>query len=162
MRPDLNIVKEEYPGVFGAIMWCPTSRLLADLLDPGYPHVLVWNHETGRFIWDAFHLPIVAPTDAENVLSRLASFDFVMPTPRFQELLPRFRSRISAVQLRQAPPDYLDMKRVRGHERFRLLGECGWHVLLDTPANDFGQVFSPNRDVVAKAVELHQAAEAGV
>jgi hypothetical protein len=83
-----------------------------------------------------------------------------MPTPRFRELLPKFRNRIRAVQLRQAPPDYLDLNRIRGPELFRLLGECGWHVLLDTPANDFGQVFSPNRDVVARAVQLHQAAEA--
>lgn len=159
MRPDLNIVTEYWPGVFGAIMWAPTSRLLADLLHFDYPHVLVWNHYSGHCRWESFRLPIITPTAVEAVLSRGVYFDFVIPTPRFRDLLPKLGEGISAVQLRQAPPDYLELNRIRGPERFRLLGECGWHVLLETPANDYGQVFSPDRDVVVKAVQLHQAAE---
>ena len=157
MRPDLNIVKELHPGVFSAIMWLPTSRLLADLLHPDYPHVLVCNHYIGRGGWEPFQLPIVNPTDPEMVLSRPAPFDFVIPTQRLLELLPRMPSALRAVQLCQVPPDYFDLGRIRGPERYRLLGKCGWHVLLDTPANDFGQVCSPDREVVAKAVQLHLA-----
>ena len=52
---------------------------------------------------------------------------------------------------------WLPTSRIRGPERYRLLGECGWHVLMDTPANDFGQVCSPDREVVVKAVQLHLA-----
>jgi hypothetical protein len=159
MRPDLNIVKEVHPGVFGATMWCPMSRLLSDLLDPDYPHVLVCNHYIGRGGWEPFHLPIVTPIEPEAVLSRPAPFDFMMPTRRVLELLPKMPNAIRAVQLRQIPPNYFDLSRIRGTERFRLLKEYGWHVLLDTPAHDFGDVFSPDRNVVTKAVQLHQAGQ---
>ena len=82
-----------------------------------------------------------------------------MPTQPFRALLPTMPPAIRRVQLRQVPPGYFDLTRIHGRELFRLLGEYGWHVLLDTPAIDFGRVFSPNRDVVVKAVRLHQAAE---
>ena len=43
---------------------------------------------------------------------------------------------------------------MRGKELYRLFAECGWHVLLDTPANDFGQIMSPDPKVLERAIEI--------
>jgi hypothetical protein len=118
------------------------------------PYVLCWDHEIGDFTWGEFRLPVIDPCEPIEVLSRRASFDFVLPTERFFEILPRLEPAIKAVQLGCLPPPYLDMRRIRGKQLYRILGECGWHVLLETPAKDFGQVLSPRLEVLERAVRL--------
>ncbi len=76
------------------------------------------------------------------------------PTTRFLSLLPSLGPAIRAVQLKTLPPDYLDLARIQGKERYRLLAEIGWHVLLETPANDYGQLMSPHRHVLELALSL--------
>ena len=88
------------------------------------------------------------------MVSRMANFDFIVPTGRFLEILPKIRPAIRAVQLGKMPPDYLDMRTIKGKQLYRILGECDWHVLIDTPANDYGQVMSPKRNDLEKAVEI--------
>ena len=149
---EVNVVKEIAPGIYGAMLWCPEANLLADLLDEDFSFVLCWDHLVGNYEWEEFSLPLVDPTQAHRVISRLATFDFVLPTADFLGVLPNMKPAIKAVQLARTPPDYLDMRRVRAKELYRVLNECGWHVLLDTPANDYGQVLSPVRSVVERAV----------
>lgn len=159
MAVNTSVIEECVPGVFRAMLWCAETFLLRELLDPSVPFVLSWGHFVGNHKWESFRVPLLEPTAPEDVLSRGLSYDYVLPTARFLELLPQMRPGISAVQLRGLPPDYLNLDRIRGRERFRLLEELGgWHVLLDTPGNDFGQVCSPSREVVEKAVRLHRDA----
>lgn len=99
-------------------------------------------------------MPVLDPTEPISITSRLATFDFILPTDKFLEILPQMRPAIKAVQLNSLPPDYLDMRRIQDKQLYRLLGECGWHVLIDTPANDYGQGMSPKREVVERAVEI--------
>ena len=141
------------------MLWCAETSLLRELLDPSVPYVLEWGHRVGHYKWEPFRVPLLEPTETEEVLSRGFQCDYVLPTARFLELLPRMRPGIGAVQLRGLPPDFLDLDRIRGRERFRVLEAIGgWHVLLDAPGNDFAQVCSPSRQVVEKAVTLHRAA----
>ena len=147
-------IKEVAPGVYWALLWCPESYILRELLDPQTSFVLCWDHDVASPTWSEFYLPVLDPREPINVLSRTAHFDFIVPTEKFIEILPRMKPAIKAVQLRSVPPDYLDMKRIQGKQLYRILSECGWHLLLDTPANDYGQIMSPKRETVERAIEI--------
>ena len=132
-------ITEVAPGVFSTVLFGPKASILVELLDPALPFVLVWDHQVGSFRWEEFSLPLVEPATSESVISRRAAFDFIVSTAEFLALLPKLRPAIRAVQLARRPPDFLDMSNIKGREMHRLLGEIGWHVLLDTPANDLGE-----------------------
>ena len=156
MTPNTDEIKEIYPGVFWSLLDHPTSTLFGQLLDPSVPYVLAWSHHVGDFSWQQFALPIVDPAVPEQVVARVANFDFCCSTEQFVRILPDLRPSIRAVQLRSLPPNHLNLGQIQGKERWRLLAECGWHVLLDTPGNDLGEVASTSRQVVEKAVALMQ------
>lgn len=147
-------IKEVAPGVYWVLLWCPESGILRHLLDIQKPFVLCWDHEIVSPTWSEFSLPVLDPREPVKVLSRTAHFDFIVPTRTFLEILPRMRPAIKAVQLSNVPPDYLDMKSIQGKQLYRILSECGWHVLLDTPANDYGQIMSPKREVLERAIDI--------
>ena len=154
MALETNRIEQIAPGVYWLLLWCPESGLLRELLDPKKPYVLCWNFNIGNYAWADFALPLLNPREPIKVLSRMANFDFIMPTEQFLEILPRLKPAIKAVQLDKMPPDYLDMNRIKGKQLYRILDECGWHVLLDTPANDYGRILSPNRTVLERAMQL--------
>src|SRR6266496_306048 len=147
-------IKEVEPGVYWVLFWCPESHILRELLDPHMSFVLCWDHDVGNSTWSEFCLPVLNPREPIDVLSRSARFDFMLPTQRFLEILPQMKPAIKAVQLSSVPPDYLDMQHIKGKQLYRILSECGWHLLLDTPANDYGQMMSPKREVLERAIEI--------
>lgn len=149
---EVGKIESVYPGVYWSLLDHPQSSLLGKLLDPDLPFVLCWGHTVGRYKWEPFELPIASPDRVESVWARHAQFDFLCATEQFLTWLPHLRSAINAVQLHRRPPDHLDLNKIKGKERWRVLGECGWHVLLSTPGNDFGEVASPHRAVVELAV----------
>jgi hypothetical protein len=154
MSLETNQIKEVAAGVYWVRFWCPESYILRELLDPKIPFVLCWDHNIGNYTWREFHLPVLNPCEPIDVISRIVSFDFVLPTQRFLEILPYMNPAIKAVQLNQVPPDYLDMRNIKGEQLYRILSQCGWHVLLDTPANDYGQMMSPKQEVLEQAIEI--------
>jgi hypothetical protein len=154
MTLETRKIKEVFPGVYWVLLWCPEAALLAQLLDPALPYVLSWGHVTGRYRWAPFTLPLTESAKPVEVLSRSIEFDYILPTARFLSLLPSLGPAIRAVQLKSLPPDYLDLARIKGKELYRLLAETGWHVLLDTPANDYGQLMSPHRHVLELALSI--------
>ena len=154
MPPIVNEIREIHPGVFWSLLDHPTSALFGQLIDPSVPYILCWSHHVGDFSWQEFALPIVDPVVPERVLARVANFAFCCPTEQFMRLLPDLRTSVRAVQLRTLPPHHLDLDRIHGEERWRLLAECGWHALLETPGNDYGEVASTSRDIVEKAIAL--------
>ena len=154
MSLETNIIKELAPGVYWVLLWCPESSILRELLDPNTGYVLCWNHYVGHRHWSEFCLPLLDPKKPVNVISRSLTFDFVLPVGEFIELLPHMSAGISAVQLGTLPPDYLDMRRIRGKQLYRILGECGWHIFLDTPGNDYGEVMNPRREVLEQAIRV--------
>jgi hypothetical protein len=159
MTLEKNKIKEVAPGVYWVLLECPESSLLRDILDPLFGYVLCWDYDVGDFTWREARLPLIDLTEPIDVISRAVRFDFVLPIGAFLEILPRMRPAIKAVQLGSLPPDYLDMSRVKGQQLYRILGECGWHVLLDTPANDYGQLMSPRREVLEQAVDVVETSQ---
>ena len=158
MASQTGIIKELQPGVWWALLDHPVSLLLRDLVCPDVPYVLCWGHRVGQYQWEPFNLPVTVPAQPEPVQARVAEFDFLCSTEQFLTWLPAFRPGIRAVQLHKKPPDHLDMGKIQGKERWRILNDCGWHVLLDAPGNDFGEVASPHRDVVERAIVCSRAA----
>ena len=148
-----NESKEIAPGVFWALLWCPTTELFGQLLRPD-GHVLLWEHGVGNYSWQEFDLPVAGPIEVARVRARFVEMDLLVSTGEFVGLLPRLPPAIKAVQLGAIPPDYLDMRRIKGKELYRVLQECEWRVLIDTPANDYGQVMSPDRELVERAIAL--------
>ena len=155
MTPETNKIRKIAPRVYSVTLWCPESSLLQQLLDPAPSYVLCWDHNTmGADGWGVFKLPLFDPLEPISVYSRMANFDFVLPTKQFLDILPRLTPAIKAVQLSILPPAYLDMRSIRGKQLFRILGECGWHLFLDTPANDFCTLMSPEPTLLERAIEL--------
>ena len=156
MTLETNQIKEIEPGVYWTLLSFPESSLLTQLLDPNTKYVLCWNHTVGNYAWREFCAPLVKPDQPLNLLSRVIHFDFILETKAFTDLLPEIGRAIKAVQLNRIPPDYLDMERIKGKQLHRVLRECGWHVLLDTPGNDYGQLMSPKREVLERAIAIVQ------
>src|SRR5215471_6208527 len=160
---EINRISEASPGVYYVVLWCPESHILSKLLDPDMAFVLCWDHEAGDYSWRDFDLPILGASGSTKALSRIVKFDFIIPTERFLQILPQMRPTIKAVQVGRVPPDYLDMRQIHGKPLYKILADCGWHVLLDTPANDYGRILSPKREVLELAIEIvrmeHQTTE---
>jgi hypothetical protein len=157
VTPTPHVIEELAPGVYWSLLDFPQLELLPVLLDPHAPHVLCWGQHVGRSRWEEFLLPIADPMETEAVLARAVELDFVISTTRFLALSPRMGPGIRGVQLLGRPQAYLDMRRIAGPELWRLLGEIGWHVWFDIPSSDFGQVASPHRHVVERAIAWTQA-----
>ncbi len=150
--PPPHQIQEVVPGVHRAILDWPSTEIIPTLLDERHPFVLSWGGHLGDHRWQEFQLPIASPQQPEAVLARRVEVDFVVATSRYLELLPRLGPKQRGVQLLHPPQDHLDLRRIRGPERWRLLEEIGWHVWFDIPGNDFGEVASPDRAVVEAAV----------
>lgn len=159
MWSETNKIKEVAPNVYWVLLWCPESNILHDLLHPEKPYVLCWDYEIGNFSWQEFNLPITTPLKPLKVISRIVNFDFILSTEKFLAILPQLPPAIKAIQLDRLPPNYLDLRKIKGKQLYRVLGECGWHVLIDTPANDFGVVMSPQREVLERAIQIVERLE---
>ena len=149
MNLKINEIKEIHPGVFWMLLDRPTSNLLHRLLSDKYQYVWCHNHLVGNYTWDKFKLPLTGNSDPYDVISRIVSFDFILPTREFRSALPQLQAGIHVVQLDKLPPDYFDLDKVKGTERYRLLGECDWLFEFDAPGNDYGQIASPRREWLA-------------
>ena len=156
MHPVPHVIEEVAPGVHWALLDWPSVEIVPSILNSAAPHVLCWGGQVGHHRWEEFLLPITSPRETESVLARSVELEFVISTARFLDLLPRMGRSVRGVQLLGRPQNHLDMRRIKGAELWRLLGEIGWHVLFDIPGNDFGQVASPDRRVVEAAVALVQ------
>lgn len=146
-------MKEIAPGVFFAVLDFPGYEIATSLVDADMPFVLCAGHHTGDYRWQDFDLPVVDPTVTERVMSRVAEFDFVVPTARFLEMATDLGPGLTVAQLAAPPQNHLDLCRIKGPELWRLLDELGWHFWADIPGNDYGQVASPHRSVVEYAVK---------
>ncbi|HEV2803031.1 MAG TPA: hypothetical protein VGW12_21370 [Pyrinomonadaceae bacterium] len=146
MDLEIHKIKEIHPGVFWMLLDWPTSKLLHLLLSDKYQYVWCHNHLVGNYTWDKFTLPLFGGSTTYNVISRTVTFDFILPTGEFRSILPQLRAGIHVVQVDRLPPDYFDLDKVKGKERYRLLNECDWLFEFDVPGNDYGQIASPRKE----------------
>ena len=61
-------------------------------------------------------------------------------------------------QFMRFPQDHLDLKNLKGKQRYRLLNDIGWHFICDIPgARDYAPIESPNRQLIERAIEVTEA-----
>ena len=81
-------------------------------------------------------------------MSKNVNFDFILETKEFMKLIPKWNAGIQIVQMNKIPPDYLDLERINGNQRYQLLlNECDYLFDLEIPsATDYGTLISSNLD----------------
>jgi hypothetical protein len=62
--------------------------------------------------------------------------------------LPKVDAGVHVIQLNEMPPDHLDLDKIKGNERYRLLAESDWLFEFDVPGNDYGQIASPKEELL--------------
>lgn len=67
----------------------------------------------------------------------------IVLTAEFKEIMLKLDAGIHVIQLNKMPPDYFDLDKIKGKERYRLLAECDWLFEFDVPGNDYGEIVSP-------------------
>ncbi|MEM8736669.1 MAG: hypothetical protein AAGG44_20735, partial [Planctomycetota bacterium] len=131
------------------------QRAIQALSKDDYPFVLCWRHCTGNFTWQRMKLPLVDTNTNISVRSRMIEFDFVLETDLFRQTFEGFQKSLNVVQINSVPPDHLDLHKVEGSERYRLLDQIGWRFLIQVPgARDFAFVASPDKSLVQKAISI--------
>jgi hypothetical protein len=148
MSLEVHKIKEIHPGIFWMLLDFPTSKLLPFILSDEYQYVWCHNHRVGNYAWDEYRLPLFQDKVVYDVASRIVLFDFIVPTEKFKELLPKLDAGVHIIQLNKMPPDYFDLDKVKGKERYRLLAACDWLFEFDVPGNDYGQVASPKEELL--------------
>ena len=159
MGIDIHKMKEIYPGVFYSVLDMPDADIFLKLIDPDMAYVLCWENGVGNYTWQDFNLPITSPEKVEKVLARRIEFSFCCATEKFMTLLPNMEPSLKAVQLNAVPPKHFSIEQFPKKQTWRVLKECGWHVMIDIPGNDYGEVFSPYREVVEKAISIAESAD---
>jgi hypothetical protein len=148
MSLEVHKIKEIHPDVFWMLLDFPTSKLLPFILSDKYQYIWCHNHLVGNYSWNEYRLPLFQDKVAYDVVSRIVLFDFIVPTEKFKEILPKLDAGVHVIQLNKMPPDYFDLDKIKGKERYRLLAECDWLFEFDVPGNDYGQLASPNEELL--------------
>ena len=151
-KVETHTIKQLQQGVYWTLLEWPTSELLPALLRDTHRYVWCHNHEVGNFTWRPFVLPLALDTCPQPVISRLARFDFILPVTDFLRVLPQLHRGIHVVQLNRLPADYLDLDRIKGPERYRLLSEAEWLFEFNVPGNDYGELASCDRTLLETAI----------
>lgn len=148
MGLEINKIKEIHSGVFWMLLNHPTSKHLPYILSDEYQYVWCHNHIVGNYSWKEYRLPLFQDKVAYDVVSRIVLFDFIVSTEKFKEILPELAPGVHVIQLNKMPPDYFDLDKIKGKERYRLLAECEWLFEFDVPGNDYGQITSPREELL--------------
>ena len=70
------------------------------------------------------------------------------PTEKFSEILQNLDAGVHVIQLNEIPPDYFDLDKIKGKERYKLLAESDWLFEFDVPGNDYGQIASSKEELL--------------
>jgi hypothetical protein len=61
-------------------------------------------------------------------------------------------------QFKNFPQNHLGLTKIKGKQRYRLLGELDWNFVCDIPgARDYAPIESPYRQLIEKAIEVTEA-----
>ena len=149
LRDNINTVKEIFPGQFQIILNFATIKFLPYALSDEYKYVWVYSSEINSALeWQTYKLPLFDSQGYHEVLARGISFEFIVPTDQFKNLLPQIGPGITLAQLNVPPPNYLRPEEIRGKLRYDLLlKECDYLFEINIPsATDYGTIISSNKE----------------
>lgn len=155
-KENINTIKEIHSGHFQIILDFATTKILPYVLSDEYQYVWVCNHSTHDSLeWKEYELPLLGNQQNHKVLARNITFDYVLPTAQFKELLPQLATGIYLMQINKLPPYYLNPNTIKGKTRYDLLlKECDYLFEIDLPqATDYGTLISSNRDFLQSLLD---------
>lgn len=155
-KENINTIKELYLGHFQIILDFATTKILPYVLKDEYQYVWVCHHSTHNSLeWREYELPLFDNQHNHKVLGRNISFDYILPTAQFKELLPQLATGIFLIQINKLPPYYLNPNTIKGKTRYDLLlKECDYLFEIDLPsATDYGTLRSSNRDFLQSLLD---------
>ncbi|MXV53365.1 hypothetical protein GS399_20600 [Pedobacter sp. HMF7647] len=145
---NINCIRETAPGRYRIILDFATTNILPFLIRSDYNYIWVHNHIAGKgFDWEEFKLPIKDNSMNIKTLARSLTFDFILTTDEFENIMTGWKGGIELIQMNNIPPYYLDLNKVIGNKRYEILEkECDYLFEVDIPsATDYGTLISPSR-----------------
>ena len=157
MSVETHVIREIQPGVYYTILDFPEPSIVLDLLSDSYSWVMRSGVNAGNNRWQEFNLPINGLNESRDVFARRIEYDYVVETSRFREIYADSQT-IELAQLGKFPQDHLNLKTIKGKQRYRLLAEVDWHFTCEIPgAIDYASIESPDRALIEKAIQLTEA-----
>lgn len=147
-KENINTIKEIYPGVFQIILDFATNGFIKFALRDSYEFIWLHGYEPKNNLnWLNYDLPISDKLQM-NVLARQILYDFVIKTTDYKKIENEIPNGVTLIQTNKLPPDFLDLKRLKGKTRYDLLKkECDFLFEIDLPsAVDYGTLISTNKD----------------
>ena len=155
-RDNINCIRETAPGRYRIILDFATTNILPFLIRDNYNYIWVHNHTTGKgFDWEEFKLPIKDNSVNIKTLARSLTFDFILTTDEFKNIMSDWKGGIELIQMNNIPPYYHDLNIVKGKKRYEILEkECDYLFEVDIPsATDYGTLISPNREYLQSLLD---------
>lgn len=155
-RDNINCIRETSSGRYRIMLDFATTNILPFLISDKYNYVWVHNHTTGKgFDWEEFKLPIKDNSVNIKTLARSLTFDFILTTNEFKNIMKDWKGGIQLIQMNNIPPYYLDLKKVKGNKRYEILEkECDYLFEVNIPpARDYGTLISPNREYLQSLLD---------
>ncbi|NVN95369.1 MAG: hypothetical protein HXX18_08825 [Bacteroidetes bacterium] len=147
-KENINTIKEIYPGFFQIILDFASKRFIDDILREKYKFIWISNYELkNNFSWINCELPISDKTKMP-VIARQISYDFIINYSDFDKIKQDIPNGLTLLQINKMPPDFLDLRRIKGKTRYDLLKkECDFLFEIDLPnAVDYGTLISPDKN----------------
>ena len=146
-KENLNTVKEIYPGIYQIILDFASNKFIDFILRTEYEFIWIHNFQPENITsWNKYDLPISTRL-SKNVLARQISYDFILKTAEFEQIKEEISNGITLIQIKNKPPEFLDLKRLKGKTRYDLLKkECDYLFEINLPsAVDYGTLISSNK-----------------
>jgi hypothetical protein len=151
-RDNINTIKEIYPGTFQIILDFASNKFIDHVIRD--THKFIWVHRyvlTNNNSWTTRQLPI-SDNLQMRVLTRQLTYDFIIETKEFGKIKNEMPNGVTLLQISKQPPDFLDLKTIKGKKRYDLLKkECDYLFEIDLPsAVDYGTLVSSNKDFLTE------------
>ncbi|MBK3519615.1 hypothetical protein [Carboxylicivirga marina] len=147
-KENINVIKEIYPGVYQVILDFASKNFIELILNDQYDFLWFHNYNAKNSIgWKECEMPISTHL-TKKVIARQISYDFIIPTKEYNEIKDEIPNGVTIIQIRKSPPDFLDLKRLKGKTRYDLLKkECDFLFEIDLPNSvDYGTLVSKDLD----------------
>jgi hypothetical protein len=146
-KENINTIKEIYPGIFQIILDFASNRFIDFALRDNYEFIWIHCYESKNNInWTTYELPI-SDKFQMSVLARQISYDFIIKTTEYKNIRNEIPNGVTLIQTNKMPPDFVDLKRLKGKTRYDLLKkECDFLFEIDLPnAIDYGTLISTDK-----------------
>lgn len=153
---------ERWPGVYETILHQAPDQLALELISGDYRWILCWDHwvegddESG---WSEFNLPIDGGGKNWQIHTRGFHYDLLCPTVQFRKM-DVSPENIRMVQFDEFPQRYLNLSKIEGKQRYKMLACLNWNFLCEVYSGKYFYLCSPNRQLIEESISWAEKNEA--